>query len=125
MIPQHFVHQVLLRKVRIDCSVEAMSDNQWTIKVKIVSHLTTLSNSLFFTKSFLRFVFQLIYSSECNAPQSCQCLSGIDNEAINSKKGSKWKAGDDLTLQIEGHAQLGYTDPQRRDIIVTYHDISE
>ena len=28
----------------------------------------------------------------------------MDNEAINSKKGTKWKPGDDLTLQIEGHA---------------------
>lgn len=29
---------------------------------------------------------------------------GMDNDAINSKKGTKWKPGDDLTLQIEGHA---------------------
>lgn len=31
-------------------------------------------------------------------------FAGMDNEAINSKKGTKWKPGDDLTLQIEGHA---------------------
>lgn len=30
----------------------------------------------------------------------------MDNDAINSKKGTKWKVGDDLTLQIEGHASL-------------------
>ncbi|CAE7474652.1 ST13 [Symbiodinium pilosum] len=58
-----------------------MSDNQWTIKVKIVS---------------------------------------IDNEAINSKKGSKWKAGDDLTLQIEGHATINML-KQRIALIVMAH----
>ena len=31
----------------------------------------------------------------------------MDNEAIHGKKGTKWKAGDDLTLQIEGHASPG------------------
>ncbi|CAK9036744.1 Retrovirus-related Pol polyprotein from transposon TNT 1-94, partial [Durusdinium trenchii] len=34
-------------------------------------------------------------------------IQSMDNDAINSKKGTKWKAGDDLTLQIEGHASPG------------------
>lgn len=57
---------------------------QWTIKVKIQSGSAAREGTL-------------------------ESGRGIDNEAIQSKKGTKWKAGDDLTLQIEGHAPLGAT----------------
>ncbi|CAJ1459024.1 unnamed protein product [Effrenium voratum] len=44
----------------------------------------------------------------------------MDNDAINSKKGTKWKVGDDLTLQIEGHATVNML-KQRVALIVMAH----
>jgi len=47
-------------------------------------------------------------------------IVSMDNEAINSKKGTKWKPGDDLTLQIEGHATINML-KQRIALIVMAH----
>lgn len=47
-------------------------------------------------------------------------IQSMDNDAINSKKGTKWKAGDDLTLQIEGHATVNML-KQRIALIVMAH----
>ncbi|CAJ1348029.1 unnamed protein product [Effrenium voratum] len=47
-------------------------------------------------------------------------IVGMDNDAINSKKGTKWKVGDDLTLQIEGHATVNML-KQRVALIVMAH----
>ncbi|CAE7913043.1 NOV [Symbiodinium necroappetens] len=47
-------------------------------------------------------------------------IVSMDNEAIHGKKGTKWKAGDDLTLQIEGHATVNML-KQRIALIVMAH----
>eukprot|EP00435_Cladocopium_sp_Y103_P052153 s1184_g16.t1 len=47
-------------------------------------------------------------------------IASMDNDAINSKKGTKWKPGDDLTLQIEGHATINML-KQRIALIVMAH----
>ena len=44
-MPQHFVHEILSQKLGIDPRAAAMTDSQWTIKVKIVSHLKQIQVS--------------------------------------------------------------------------------
>jgi len=47
-------------------------------------------------------------------------ISSIDNEALDQSKKSKWKAGDNLTLQIEPHATVNMF-KQRIALIVLAH----
>ena len=47
----------------------------------------------------------------------------MDNEAIHGKKGTKWKAGDDLTLQIEGHASPGFAQLFFESYSVCWHSV--
>ena len=79
---------------------------QWTIKVKIASDL---DQRCCCESTSMCFHIDLTGVRPGDSGYPGHPGAGMDNDAINSKKATKWKPGDDLTLQIEGHACPGCT----------------